>query len=127
MPKSDGIKNLRTPSTDEARKIGKKGGEASALSRNATKYLKDLAIKVLLENKLNPQGERYYERQGMSNGKGSKDMLEAIMKGLAVKAAKGDTAAAKTLFELMGYKPSEEELDASITVKFTDKIDKYGD
>lgn len=48
MPKSDGYKNLITPSTDEARERGAKGGKASGEARRQKKTLRD-TLNILLE------------------------------------------------------------------------------
>lgn len=48
MPKSDGYKNLITPSTDEARERGTKGGIASGKARREKRSMRE-ALDILLK------------------------------------------------------------------------------
>ena len=44
---NDGIENLRTPSTEEAREIGRKGGIASGKARREKRDRKQIASELL--------------------------------------------------------------------------------
>lgn len=82
--------NLRTPTTEEAREIGRKGGLASAKARREKKTLK-MELEALLE---------IMDEQGDSI---QKKMSFALIK----KAVKGDTKAFEIIRDTIGQKPKE--------------------
>ena len=84
------IENLRTPSTEEARTIGRKGGLASAKARKEKKTLK-MELEALLE---------VMDKNGDSV---QKKMSFALIK----KAVNGDTKAFEIIRDTIGQKPRE--------------------
>lgn len=94
--------NLRTPSTEEAREIGRKGGIASGKARAARKTLREELL-LLLE-------------QG--------DMQQKISLALLQKAMNGDTKAYEVLRDTIGEKPVEKvETEVVSTIK-VDVVDE---
>lgn len=94
--------NLRTPTTEEAREIGRKGGIASGEARRRRKTLKEELL-LLLE-------------QG--------DMQEKISLALIQKAMNGDTKAFEVLRDTVGEKPVdkvENEIVSTIKVDVVDE------
>ena len=77
--------NLRTPTTEEAREIGRKGGIASGKKRAERKTLREELLALLSEG--NTQSK--------------------ISLALLAKAAKGDTKAFEVIRDSIGEKPTE--------------------
>lgn len=98
------IENLKTPSTEEARERGKKGGLASGKARAEKKRLKEAVESVLSASYKNKDGENLsgYE-------------LAAI--ALFDKARSGDVSAFNSIRDLIGEKPTEK---LETTIKSTE-------
>ena len=96
-----GKDNLRTPSTDEAREIGKKGGKASGKARRRRKELKELLELALSQPSDANEGE---------------DNYTAITAALVLKAIQGDTKAYEVIRDTLGQKPVE-QVQSDITAK----------
>ena len=80
------IENLRTPSTEEAREIGRKGGIASGKARKERKTMKAL-LKEMLEETATKDGKSY---------------MELATLGLIKGAVKGDSRNYKVMLETLG-------------------------
>lgn len=101
-----GIENLRTPTTEEARERGKKGGQASAKARRRKKELKQLLELALSQPSEIVEGE---------------DNYTAITAALVNKAIQGDTKAYEVIRDTLGQKPVEQaqmDLTAKIEVDY---------
>ena len=101
-----GIDNLRTPTTEEAREIGRKGGLASAKARAEKKQLKELLELALSQPSEIVDGE---------------DNYTAITAALVQKAIQGDTKAYEVIRDTLGQKPTEQQqmdLTAKIEVDY---------
>jgi hypothetical protein len=101
-----GKDNLRTPTTEEARERGKKGGIASAKARAEKKQLKELLELALSQPSENVEGE---------------DNYAAITAALVQKAIQGDTKAYEVIRDTLGQKPTEQtqmDLTAKIEVDY---------
>lgn len=98
------IENLKTPSTEEARERGKKGGLASGKARAEKKRLKEAVESVLSASYKNKDGENLsgYE-------------LTAI--ALFDKARSGDVSAFNSIRDLIGEKPTDK---LETTIKSTE-------
>ena len=98
------IENLKTPSTEEARERGKKGGLASGKARAEKKRLKEAVESVLSASYKNKDGENLsgYE-------------LTAI--ALFDKARSGDVSAFNSIRDLIGEKHTEK---LETTIKSTE-------
>lgn len=101
-----GIDNLRTPTTEQAREIGRKGGLASAKARAEKKQLKELLELALSQPSEIVDGE---------------DNYTAITAALIQKAIQGDTKAYEVIRDTLGQKPTEQQqmdLTAKIEVDY---------
>ena len=85
--------NLRVPTSDEAREIGKKGGIKSGEARRAKKTMREM-LDYLLEKEI-------------KTNKGDMTTLEAIMVSMIAKASKGDVRATEFIRDTIGQKPTE--------------------
>lgn len=87
-------------SGDEAQENGRKGGKASGKARRRKRSLKDaadlfLSLPVSDRRRWNKLSRAGVEPEDIDN-------QMAIIVGLSLEAAKGDTKAAKLLFDLLG-------------------------
>jgi hypothetical protein len=101
-----GKDNLRTPTTEQAREIGRKGGKASAKARKRKKELKELLEIALSQPSEIVDGE---------------DNYTAITVALIQKAIQGDTKAYEVIRDTLGQKPTEQQqmdLTAKIEVDY---------
>jgi hypothetical protein len=101
-----GIENLRTPTTEEARERGKKGGQASGKARRRRKELKQLLELALSQPSEIVEGE---------------DNYTAITAALVQRAIQGDTKAYEVIRDTLGQKPVEQQqmdLTAKIEVDY---------
>lgn len=101
-----GIDNLRTPTTEQARERGRKGGLASAKARAEKKQLKELLELALSQPSEIVDGE---------------DNYTAITAALVQKAIQGDTKAYEVIRDTLGQKPTEQtqmDLTAKIEVDY---------
>ena len=85
--------NLRTPTTEQARERGRKGGIASAKAKAKRKALKEL-LEIALSQ---PSADNPEE-----------DNWTAVTAALVQKALSGDTKAFEVLRDTLGQKPVEE-------------------
>lgn len=83
--------NLRTPSTEEARKIGRKGGINSGKARKRKKELKEL-LELALSQPSEIAGE---------------DNYFAIVTALVNEGKAGNTKAFEVIRDTLGQKPTE--------------------
>ena len=86
--------NLRTPTSEEAREIGRKGGKRSAEVRKERKTLRE-GLLLLLQEQLK-------DKNGKSTDKTTQD---AIIAGLVKRAITGDTRAFEIIRDTIGEKP----------------------
>ena len=101
-----GKDNLRTPTTEQARERGRKGGLASAKARAEKKQLKELLELALSQPSDIVDGE---------------DNYTAITAALVQKAIQGDTKAYEVIRDTLGQKPTEQtqmDLTAKIEVDY---------
>ena len=97
-----GKDNLRTPTTEEARRIGRKGGIASGKARRERKALND-TLNELFSMPLKDGTVNDLESiQSLASMKGKNiTVQEAVVLAQIQKALKGDQRAARLLFELL--------------------------
>ena len=98
-----GIDNLRTPTTEEARERGKKGGIASGKARRKRKALQETLNELfsmpIKDGKLN----NLESIKSLAGIKGKNiTVQEATVLAQIQKALKGDTRAAMLLIEMLG-------------------------
>ncbi len=87
-------------SESEEREMRSKGGVASGVARRRKRSLKEaadlfLSLPVADQKQLNKMAKQGIEKEDADN-------QMAIIVGLSMKAAKGDSKAAKVLFDLLG-------------------------
>ena len=97
------LQNLRVPTSEEARKIGRKGGLASAKARKAVK-----TFKQEMEDCLTPE-----ERK-------------AIVKAVIELAERGSLPHVEFVLEMIGEHPDQEQrADSSITISIGSGASDY--
>lgn len=89
-----GKNNLRTPSTDEAREIGRNGGIASGKKRREKKMIREALILLL--------NEPIRDKDGKATGKTTQD---AVIAGIVKRAIGGDPRAFEIIRDTIGEKP----------------------
>lgn len=111
------IQNLKTPSTEEARSRGRKGGIASGKARKEKKAMKE-TLKALLSLPLDQREavdiEAIQDLTALEGG--NITVQEAIMLKQIQKAMDGDTKAAEYVRDTAGEKPTDK-------VELNNKID----
>lgn len=117
-----GIDNLRTPSTEEAREIGRKGGLASGEARRKRKTMREQAELLLSLAVKNPKLKKAMSELGIDEDEQNNQM--AMIIAVMNKAiTKGDIQAFNSLQATIGEKPIEKvEHSGSIPVVINDDI-----
>ena len=98
-----GIDNLRTPTTEEARERGKKGGIASGKARRKRKALQETLNELFSMPIKDGTLNNLESIKSLAGIKGKNiTVQEAAVLAQIQKALKGDTRAAMLLFEMLG-------------------------
>lgn len=84
-------KNLRVPTSEEARKIGRKGGKASGKSRREKKTIQNI-LTTLCDSKCSdiPQFKKIATKLGLDGDKSVKELFTLVSTLNALKTAKMD-------------------------------------
>lgn len=100
------IENLRTPSTEEARKIGSKGGKASGEARKQRKTFKDVFTSLL---ECDVSKDALEPLQGVIKSEYGDRITadQAMALAQIVKAVNGDTKAFEVIRDTIGEKPTD--------------------
>ena len=115
--------NLKRPSSDEARELGRRGGVASGAARRRRKALRE-ALDVYLS--LPVQDKRSLNRllrAGVDEDDADTQML--IISSLVQRAIDGNVRAAKLIFDLVGYDSAQtldEREDDPITAALNEEF-----
>lgn len=115
--------NLKRPSSDEARELGRRGGVASGIARRRRKALRE-ALDVYLS--LPVQDKRSLNRllrAGVDEDDADTQML--IISSLVQRAIDGNVRAAKLIFDLVGYDSAQtldEREDDPITAALNEEF-----
>lgn len=115
--------NLKRPSSDEARELGRRGGVASGIARRRRKALRE-ALDVYIS--LPVQDKRSLNRllrAGVDKDDADTQML--IISSLVQRAIYGNVRAAKLIFDLVGYDSAQtfdEREDDPITAALNDEF-----
>lgn len=105
---ASGIENLRTPTTAEARDMGRKGGIASGKARREKKAMKDTLEALLSMPIADGAADDVADIQSLAEIKGKNiSVQEAIMLAQIKKAMKGDLQAAIFVRDSSGNKPAD--------------------
>ena len=100
--------NLKTPTTNEARIRGRKGGIASGKARREKKAFKETLETLLSMNMENGEGISVDDITSFKGIKGQNiSVQEAILIAQVQKAMKGDTRAAEYVRDSIGQKPTD--------------------
>ena len=115
--------NLKRPSSEEARELGRRGGVASGIARRRRKALRE-ALDVYLS--LPVQDKRSLNRllrAGVDEDDADRQML--IISSLVQRAIDGNVRAAKLIFDLVGYDSAQtldEREDDPITAALNEEF-----
>ena len=115
--------NLKRPSSEEARELGRRGGVASGIARRRRKALRE-ALDVYLS--LPVQDKRSLNRllrAGVDEDDADTQML--IVASLVQRAIDGNVRAAKLIFDLVGYDSAQtldEREDDPITAALNEEF-----
>ncbi len=118
--------NLKRPSSEEARELGRRGGIASGAARRRRKALRE-AADIFLALPL-PDKDEVKRLRKLGLGMDDIDVQMGIVARLAQMAMLGDTKAAKLLFDIVGPEPETNYLDATNDDPITQSLnEEFGD
>lgn len=118
--------NLKRPSSEEARELGRRGGIASGAARRRRKALRE-AADIFLALPLPDKAEVKRLRK-LGLGMDDIDVQMGIVARLAQMAMLGDTKAAKLLFDIVGSEPETNYLDEYDDDPITQSLnEEFGD
>lgn len=118
--------NLKRPSSDEARELGRRGGVASGIARRRRKALRE-AADIFLALPL-PDKDEVKRLRKLGLGMDDIDVQMGIVARLAQMAMLGDTKAAKLLFDIVGSESEANYLDATDDDPITQSLnEEFGD
>lgn len=118
--------NLKVPTSNEAREIGRKGGIASGKARREKKAMKELLNDILdlpLKDGKTDEIKSLEEIEGKKlNGK-NVTVEQAMIYMQVLKALKGDTTAFVALRDTSGQKPSDKlDIDGGLPIVIKDDV-----
>lgn len=101
-------KNLRVPTSEEARKIGRKGGKASGKARREKKTIQNI-LTALCDSKCSdiPQFKKIAAKIGLDGDKSVKELFTLVSTLNALKTAKMDDLG--KMAELLGERREKDE------------------
>lgn len=101
-------KNLRVPTSEEARKIGRKGGKASGKARREKKTIQNI-LTALCDSKCSdiPQFKKIAAELGLDGDKSVKELFTLVSTLNALKTAKMDDLG--KMAELLGEQREKDE------------------
>ncbi len=103
-------KNLRTPTTNEAREIGRKGGIASGQARREKKTVQKILAELLdTEISKSPQFAKLAAKMGVEGDKSVKDIFTMVCLLNSVKS--GNLGDLERLSKLLGEDKQNENAD----------------
>ena len=120
-------KNLRTPTTNEARKIGRKGGIASGQARREKKTVQKILAELLDgQIKDSPQFAKLASKMGVESDKSVKDIFTMVCLLNSVKS--GNLGDLERLSKLLGEDRQNENADVlSKLDKVIGEVDKLAE
>ena len=120
-------KNLRTPTTNEAREIGRKGGIASGKARREKKTIQKILAELLDgQIKDNPQFAKLASKMGVESDKSIKDIFTMVCLLNSVKS--GNLGDLERLSKLLGEDKQNENADVlSKLDKVIGEVDKLAE
>ena len=120
-------KNLRTPTTNEARKIGRKGGIASGQARREKKTVQKILAELLDgQIKDSPQFAKLASKMGVESDKSVKDIFTMVCLLNSVKS--GNLGDLERLSKLLGEDKQNENADVLARLdKVIGEVDKLAE
>ena len=120
-------KNLRTPTTNEAREIGRKGGIASGQARREKKTIQKILADLLdSEIKDSPQFAKLASKMGVESDKSIKDIFTMVCLLNSVKS--GNLGDLERLSKLLGEDKQNENADVMAKLdKVIGEVDKLAE
>lgn len=117
-----GHENLVPLSTEKAREIGKKGGEASVQSRRRKRKLREL-VELFGEMDVSDKARSQMEKMGIPEELMTRKMQPVV--ALYNKANKGDVSAFNAIRDIIGEKPVDETkltgtLDTNVQIGYVE-------
>ena len=118
--------NLKRPTSEEARELGRRGGIASGIARRRRKALRE-AADIFLALPL-PDKDEVKRLRKLGLDRDDIDVQMGIVARLAQMAMLGDTKAAKLLFDIVGPEPEANYLDDCDDDPITQSLnEEFGD
>ena len=118
--------NLKRPSSEEARELGRRGGIASGAARRRRKALRE-AADIFLALPL-PDKDEVKRLRKLGLDRDDIDVQMGIVARLAQMAMLGDTKAARLLIDIVGPEPETNYLDATDDDPITQSLnEEFGD
>ena len=105
MAKKGGINNLRTPTTEVAREIGRKGGLAKAENERKRKTMREALEMIMFDVEVDEAAKDKLKAAGIDEKDFNNQML--ITLGLMKKAKEGDVQAYNAICSMIGEKPAD--------------------
>ena len=120
-------KNLRTPTTNDAREIGRKGGIASGQARREKKTIQKILADLLdSEIKDSPQFAKLASKMGVESDKSVKDIFTMVCLLNSVKS--GNLGDLERLSKLLGEDKQNENADVLARLdKVIGEVDKLAE
>lgn len=115
--------NLKRPSSDEARELGRRGGVASGIARRRRKALREAADVYISLPVQDKRSLNSLLRAGVDEDDADTQML--IISSLVQRAIDGNVRAAKLIFDLVGYDSAQtldEREDDPITAALNEEF-----
>lgn len=127
MPKSDGFKNLKVPTSEEARKNGTKGGKKSGEVRAQKKLFKEIfeSLVQIDISKTNCDDEALEALRMINPELADKADIKTIISSRVIdKAMKGDMYAIGFLRDSLGESPTIKQEVVNTNLNIESNIDK---
>ena len=105
MTKKGGINNLRTPTTEVAREIGRKGGLTKAENERKRKTMREALEMIMFDVEVDEAAKDKLKAAGIDEKDFNNQML--ITLGLMKKAKEGDVQAYNAICSMIGEKPAD--------------------
>ncbi len=105
MAKKGGINNLRTPTSEVAREIGRKGGLTKAENERKRKTMREALEILMFDVEVDENAKDKLRGAGIDEKDFNNQML--ITMGLMKKAKEGDVQAYNAICAMVGEKPAD--------------------
>lgn len=117
-----GTKNLRVPTSEQAREYGRRGGQASAAAAKRRKSLRELANALLQSEVLDKSERKILEEMGLEPTNGA-----AMLHAMFSKAKSGSERAAEFVRDTSGQAPAQVQHIISGDALQADEVGRLSD